>query len=150
MAVDLERITILMERMHALGIAELEYTHGDEHVRLVRDASPPSSPPAGTLAAAPPNGPASPLPVPPAPPASCTITATMYGQFYASPTPGGAPFVTEGAVVAQGQPLYILEVMKTLTRVEAEFPCTITAILCENGQAVEPGTELFTVERRDA
>ncbi|ACI52026.1 acetyl-CoA carboxylase, biotin carboxyl carrier protein [Gluconacetobacter diazotrophicus PA1 5] len=148
MTVDLERITILMDRMHALGIAELEYTHGDEHVRLVRDTSPPASPAPGTVPAATPDVPPSPLPAPA--PTSCTITATMHGQFYASPTPGGAPFVTAGSVVAQEQPLYILEVMKTLTRVEAEFPCTIVAILCENGQAVEPGTELFTVERRDA
>lgn len=147
MTVDLERITILMDRMHALGIAELEYTHGDNHIRLVRETSPAAA--AGTMPA-PLNMPVPPAPASPAAPTSCTIKATMYGQFYVSATPGGAPFVTEGSVVTQGQPLYILDVMKTLTRVEAEFPCTITAILCENGQAVEPGTELFAVERQDA
>ncbi|NVN12798.1 acetyl-CoA carboxylase biotin carboxyl carrier protein [Nguyenibacter vanlangensis] len=142
MMLTLEQIEALMARMRALGIAELEYRHGDQQIRLVRDddaAAPHTPPPAATR-----NGMGD---KPAATPE--VIAATMYGQFYAAPAPDAAPFVGVGDRVAAGQPLYVLDVMKTLTRIEAEFACIIRETLCANGQAVEPGTPLFAVTRLD-
>lgn len=150
MMLTLEQIEALMARMRALGIAELEYRHGDQQIRLVRDDDaaaphpPPLAPPLAPTPAATRNGmgdkPAA---------APEVIAATMYGQFYAAPAPDAAPFVGVGDRVAAGQPLYVLDVMKTLTRIEAEFACIIRETLCANGQAVEPGTPLFAVTRLD-
>jgi len=147
---DLKILDALMARMQALGITELDYSRDGEHIRLVRgaqDSSPQSTSPAPAAAA-------STLPVletaSPLPKAETTIDAPMHGQFYASPAPDAPPFVKPGDIVAEGQPLYILEVMKTLSRIEAEFPCRIVAVLVANADAVSPGTPLFTVEPLDA
>ncbi|WP_342626999.1 biotin/lipoyl-containing protein [Nguyenibacter vanlangensis] len=146
MMLTLEQIEALMARMRALGIAELEYRHGDQQIRLVRDddATAPHPPPLAPPPAATRNGMGD---KPAATPE--VIAATMYGQFYAAPAPDAAPFVGVGDRVAAGQPLYVLDVMKTLTRIEAEFACIIRETLCANGQAVEPGTPLFAITRLD-
>ncbi|MBS1095022.1 acetyl-CoA carboxylase biotin carboxyl carrier protein [Gluconobacter wancherniae] len=147
---DLKILDALMARMQALGITELDYSHEGEHIRLVRggpDSSPqPTSPTpkaaASTLTV---------LETASAPAKTeTTIDAPMHGQFYASPAPDAPPFVKPGDIVAEGQPLYILEVMKTLSRIETEFPCRIVAVLAANADAVSPGTPLFTVEPLDA
>lgn len=144
---DLKTLNALMARMQALGITELDYSRDGEHIRLVRGEqgnSPQAPATNGTAAPA--------LPVTASVPATAemTIEAPMHGQFYTSPAPDAPPFVKPGDIVAEGQPLYILEVMKTLSRIEAEFPCRIVAVLATNADAVSPGTPLFTVEPLDA
>ncbi|MFT8809017.1 acetyl-CoA carboxylase biotin carboxyl carrier protein [Gluconobacter sp.] len=147
---DLKTLDALMARMQALGITELDYSRDGEHIRLVRgeqNSSPQATGTSATVAA--PSLPAT--ETAPAPSsAETTIEAPMHGQFYASPAPDAPPFVKPGDIVAEGQPLYILEVMKTLSRIEAEFPCRIVAVLATNADAVSPGTPLFTVEPLDA
>ncbi|KXV01414.1 carboxylesterase [Gluconobacter potus] len=147
---DLKTLDALMARMQALGITELDYSRDGEHIRLVRgeqDSRPQATgtPPAVAVPS---------LPATETAPASSnaetSIEAPMHGQFYASPAPDAPPFVKPGDIVAEGQPLYILEVMKTLSRIEAEFPCRILAVLAANADAVSPGTPLFTVEPLDA
>ncbi|AQS89703.1 acetyl-CoA carboxylase biotin carboxyl carrier protein subunit [Gluconobacter albidus] len=147
---DLKILDALMARMQALGITELDYSRDGEHIRLVRgaqDSSPQPTSPAPAAAAST----LSVLEKASAPAKTeTTIDAAMHGQFYASPAPDAPPFVKPGDIVAEGQPLYILEVMKTLSRIEAEFPCRIVAVLAANADAVSPGTPLFTVEPLDA
>ncbi|KXV47821.1 carboxylesterase [Gluconobacter albidus] len=147
---DLKILDALMARMQALGITELDYSRDGEHIRLVRgaqDSSPQPTSPAPAAAAST----LSVLEQASAPAKTeTTIDAPMHGQFYASPAPDAPPFVKPGDIVAEGQPLYILEVMKTLSRIEAEFPCRIVAVLAANADALSPGTPLFTVEPLDA
>lgn len=147
---DLKILDALMARMQALGITELDYSRDGEHIRLVRDgqrSSPPTTSPAPAIAAS--SAPAAEAVAAPAK-AETTIEAPMHGQFYTSAAPDVPPFVKPGDIVAEGQPLYILEVMKTLSRIEAEFPCRIVAVLAANAEAVSPGTPLFSVEPLDA
>ncbi|RKX73642.1 MAG: acetyl-CoA carboxylase, biotin carboxyl carrier protein, partial [Spirochaetes bacterium] len=42
----------------------------------------------------------------------------------------------------------IIEAMKIMNKLEAEFPCEIVKILAENGQMVEYGAPLFEVRRK--
>ncbi|MFT8990271.1 MAG: biotin/lipoyl-containing protein [Gluconobacter albidus] len=151
---DLKILDALMARMQALGITELDYSRDGEHIRLVRGAQDSSPQPTSPAPAPAPAAAASTLPVleKASAPAKTetTINAPMHGQFYASPAPDAPPFVKPGDIVAEGQPLYILEVMKTLSRIEAELPCRIVAVLAANADAVSPGTPLFTVEPLDA
>ncbi len=76
-----------------------------------------------------------------------TINSPMIGTFYASPSPESAPFVKVGDTVKAGQTLCILEAMKIMNEVEAEFDCKIIEILVENANPVEYDMPLFIVEK---
>lgn len=75
------------------------------------------------------------------------ISAPMPSRFYRSPAPDEPPFVDVGDVVATGEPVAVLEVMKTYNPVEAPFNCEILEILAEDGEAVEYGQPLFRVKQ---
>jgi len=51
-----------------------------------------------------------------------------------------------GDRVKRGQPLCIIEAMKVMNEIEAEFDGTIREILVENGSPVEAEAVLFLVE----
>ncbi|MFH1039123.1 MAG: acetyl-CoA carboxylase biotin carboxyl carrier protein [PVC group bacterium] len=103
-------------------------------------ASPPgglhSSPPPAVPAAAPEEG-------------TEVITAPMVGTFYRSPASDAPPFVEAGVKVTKGKPLCILEAMKVMNELVAEFDCEIIEILARNTSLVEYGTPLFRVRRDD-
>ena len=84
-------------------------------------------------------------------PASCFsgeyILSPMVGTFYEAPSPDSPPFVKIGDIVKKGQTVAILEAMKIMNELEADFDCKIVDILVENGQAVEYDMPLFAVER---
>jgi len=75
------------------------------------------------------------------------ITSPMVGTFYAAPSPDSPPFVNVGDNVRKGQTLCILEAMKIMNELEAEFDCKILEILVQDGQPVEYDTPLFRVEK---
>jgi len=75
------------------------------------------------------------------------ITAPIVGSFYRSPGPDSPPFVEEGSVIGVGDSLCIIEAMKIMNKLEAEFACEIVRILAENSQMVEYGAPLFEVRR---
>jgi len=74
------------------------------------------------------------------------IKSPMVGTFYRAPSPGAKPFVEVGKTVNKGDTLCIIEAMKIMNEIEAEFPCIIRKINVENAQKVEYGTVLFLVE----
>jgi acetyl-CoA carboxylase biotin carboxyl carrier protein len=74
------------------------------------------------------------------------IESPMVGTFYRAPEPGSPPFVEEGDVVAAGQTLCILEAMKLMNEVKAEFEAVVRHIHVENAQSVEFGQPLFDLE----
>lgn len=75
------------------------------------------------------------------------ILSPMVGTYYASPSPDSPAFVKEGDVIKKGQPLAILEAMKIMNELEAEFDCKILKILVEDGRPVEYDMPLFVVEK---
>ncbi|NVN89497.1 MAG: acetyl-CoA carboxylase biotin carboxyl carrier protein [Desulfuromonadales bacterium] len=75
------------------------------------------------------------------------ISSPIVGTFYSAPEPGAAPYVEVGHVVEKGQMLCIVEAMKLMNEIEAEFRCKILKVCKENGQAVEYGDSLFIVEK---
>ncbi|TDX48238.1 acetyl-CoA carboxylase biotin carboxyl carrier protein [Orenia marismortui] len=75
------------------------------------------------------------------------IEAPMVGTFYRSPAPDADPFVKVGDVINAGDTLCIIEAMKLMNEIEAEFKCKIVDILLEDGEAIEYGQPLFVVER---
>jgi acetyl-CoA carboxylase biotin carboxyl carrier protein len=76
-----------------------------------------------------------------------TVNSPIVGTFYRAPAPDAAPYVEVGQVVEKGQVLCIVEAMKLMNEIEAEFRCKIVKISKENAQAVEFGDPLFVIER---
>ncbi|GAB6075023.1 acetyl-CoA carboxylase biotin carboxyl carrier protein [Nautilia lithotrophica] len=75
------------------------------------------------------------------------ITSPMVGTFYQAPSPDSPPYVKVGDKVKKGQTLCIIEAMKIMNELEAEFDCEILEVLVEDGQPVEFDTPLFRVKR---
>ena len=78
---------------------------------------------------------------------SDTIKSPMVGTFYVAPSPGAEPFVKVGDVVKKGQSVGIIEAMKIMNEIEAEFDCRIVEVLVHDGEPVEFDMPLFGVER---
>ncbi|NLT61310.1 MAG: acetyl-CoA carboxylase biotin carboxyl carrier protein, partial [Candidatus Hydrogenedentes bacterium] len=75
-----------------------------------------------------------------------TIDSPMVGVFYAAPAPDKPPFVKPGDAVQEQQTVCIVEAMKLMNEVTAQFPARIVKVLVENGEPVEFGQPLFAVE----
>lgn len=75
------------------------------------------------------------------------IISPMVGTFYRSPSPGAAPYINVGDNVKKGQTVGIIEAMKIMNEIEAEFDCKILSIEVNDGQPVEFSTNLIKVEK---
>ena len=76
-----------------------------------------------------------------------TINSPMVGTFYASPSPEASLFVKAGDIVKQGQTLCILEAMKIMNEVEAEYDFKLIEVLVKDGSPVEYDMPLFLIEK---
>ena len=144
---DLRKLKTLIDLVSESGVAELEITEGEDHVRIVNrptvSAAPVVQAPAAVTVAAVPQAAPAPAAAPAAAPAPAqdaaqaalpTITSPMVGTFYRAPSPGAAPFIEVGDTVKKG--------MKLLNEVEADKDGVVQAFAAENGQPVEYGQPL--------
>jgi len=74
------------------------------------------------------------------------IKSPMVGTFYSAPEPGAEPYVKVGARITSGQTVCIIEAMKIMNEIEAEFGGVIREISVEDAQPVEFGQVLFRVD----
>jgi len=74
------------------------------------------------------------------------VLSPFVGTFYRSPSPTAASYVEIGKRVAPGDSLCIIEAMKLMNEIEADFAGKIVQILVENGQPVEFGEPLFVID----
>ena len=75
------------------------------------------------------------------------VTSPMVGVFYSAPAENSEPFVTVGAKVRKGETICIIEAMKLMNEIKAEFDGVVEAVSAKNGQVVGFGTELFRIRR---
>ncbi|CBG39496.1 acetyl-CoA carboxylase biotin carboxyl carrier protein [Helicobacter mustelae] len=75
------------------------------------------------------------------------ITSPMVGTFYRAPSPGADPFVKVGDTVRKGQIIGIVEAMKIMNEIEAEYDCKILNIEANDGQPVEFDSKLVKIEK---
>ena len=150
---DLRKLKTLIDLVSESNISELEITEADGKVRIVKSDPAVQAMPAPAMSMAPPMAAAPTASVPepaavvaPAAPVGHAVKSPMVGTFYRSASPGAKPFVEVGSVIKEGEPICIIEAMKIMNEIEADKSGTVTAILCENGQAVEFGQPLFTIE----
>lgn len=153
---DLRKLKTLIDLVSDSNVSELEITEAEGKVRIVKGggAVVHSYAPAPVYAQqAHAHAPAAPNVLTPvsAPavaevPLGHTVKSPMVGTFYRSSSPGAKAFVEVGSVVKEGETICIIEAMKILNEIEADKSGTVTRILCDNGQAVEYGQPLFTIE----
>ncbi len=84
--------------------------------------------------------------VPPPVAKSDEILAVSGGMFYPREAPGMDVFVEEGSHFNEGDPLYIVEVMKMFNKVYAPFSGTIEKVLVDgDGVIIKKGEPLFKI-----
>ncbi|MBF0264116.1 MAG: acetyl-CoA carboxylase biotin carboxyl carrier protein [Gammaproteobacteria bacterium] len=157
---DIRKIKKLIELVEDSGIAEIEIQEGEESVRISRNFTSAEMPimqapsvyqyPAGA-----PQPPA--IPVQAAAPAPASevaaeaspanaVKSPMVGTFYRASSPTAKPFVEVGQTINKGDVLCIIEAMKLLNQIEAEVSGVVKSIDIENGNPVEYGQTLMTIE----
>lgn len=152
---DLRKLKTLIDLVSESNVSELEITEAEGKVRIVKGGqavvqqyAPVMAP--AHLAAAPtvPGGAAAPVAAAPAAVVNTghVVKSPMVGTFYRSASPGAKAFVEIGDSIKEGETVCIIEAMKILNEIEADKSGTVTQILCQNGQAVEYGQPLFTIE----
>lgn len=81
-----------------------------------------------------------------APARGSVIKSPIVGTFYAAAAPDKPPFVSAGDSVKKGDVLFIIESMKLMNEVTSELDGTVAEILVQNGQTVEYGQPILTIE----
>ncbi|MCH2448733.1 MAG: acetyl-CoA carboxylase biotin carboxyl carrier protein [Gracilimonas sp.] len=76
-----------------------------------------------------------------------TVTSPIVGTFYISPSPDSDPFIKVGDKVSKGDTLCIVEAMKIMNEIEAEFGGTVQKILVDDAQPVEFEQPLFIIKK---
>jgi acetyl-CoA carboxylase biotin carboxyl carrier protein len=146
-AIDHDAIRELAKLLDEIGLTEIEFERDGVSIRVARY----SSGPAGRSRAA--ETGVAPTPAVTSAPASIdpaqhpgVVASPMVGTAYLAPTPGSRPFVEVGATVKAGDPVMIIEAMKTMNQIPAPRPGTVIQILVEDGQPVEYGEPLMIIE----
>lgn len=75
-----------------------------------------------------------------------TITAKTPGVFYRKPSPDAEPYVADGATVAQGDVIGLIEVMKTYREVKADAAGTVRTWHVEDEDEVSIGQDLVEID----
>lgn len=161
---EMKDIFALIETFDTSSLTRLKLSQGDVSISLQKGGDSPvvhqfHSHPSMTYSSAPPTtqvpGPPSSEPGAQAPQSSSTpankdteiITAPIVGTFYRTPSPDSPAFVDEGTSVKSGDTICIIEAMKVMNQLEADFDMEIVSILVENATMVEYGAPLFEVRR---
>lgn len=147
---ELEKIIRLVEKSE---IGELEWEKNKERIRIRKTIDMGSAQVVVSQpSVAAPQAPATAAAVAPAPTKSepvqraKEVLSPFVGTFYVAPAPGAPKYVDVGARVKKGDVLCVIEAMKIMNEIEAEFPGKIVTVLAKDGQPVQYGQPLFLVE----
>lgn len=149
---DTKQIKALMRDFDESGLSRVKITKEDFSIELEKATGLVAAPVAMAAPAAQTAAPVAIAAAPAAASAAVEITgdailSPMVGTYYSSPSPDSPEFVKKGDVVKKGQVVAILEAMKIMNELEADFDCKILEVLATNGQAVEYDMPLFLVEK---
>jgi acetyl-CoA carboxylase biotin carboxyl carrier protein len=157
---DIKDIKSLIKLVTETDITEFELENPEEKIRIKRGSSPeithytapqhviqtPQTVQSQVSVLSAETAPSLSIPVSESPETGISITSPIVGTLYRSPAPDAPPYVEAGQVVEKGQVLCIIEAMKLMNEIEAEYRCKILKICKENAQPVEFGETLFLVE----
>ena len=146
---DLEKIEGLVKIVENSSLTEFSIRDGETEITMSKLTHPP------VIAA---GVPAAPLTAAPAQPTAAEekaeaadefelIRAPIVGTFYSAAAPDVPAYVKVGDHVKAGQTVCILEAMKLMNEIQADYDCEIEAVLVSNEQKVEYGQPLFRVKK---
>lgn len=146
---DLEKIEGLVKIIENSSLTEFSIKDGETKITMSKLTHPP------VIAA---GVPAAPMAAAPAQPAAAEekaeavdefelILAPIVGTFYSAAAPDVPAYVKVGDHVKAGQTVCILEAMKLMNEIQADYDCEIEAVLVSNEQKVEYGQPLFRVKK---
>ena len=134
----------MLQLMESRGLVELEMEHQGLRIRLKKASSSPAPQlveyVAGVAQAA--SGASKPV----AEGRRIIVKSPMVGTFYRAPAPDAPAFVEVGQDVEVGQVVCIIEAMKLMNEIKSEAAGRIAEVLAQNGDPVEFGQPLFSVE----
>ena len=73
------------------------------------------------------------------------ITSPIIGTAYLAPEPGGKKFIEVGQKIKKGDTIMIVEAMKTMNHVPSPIDGVVKEISVEDGQPVEFGQTIATI-----
>ncbi len=144
---DISQIRKLIRLIQSTDVTEIEVTEGDQTVRISRR----SATAGNIMPVQPAPAAAAPAAIAPAPAAEKTpveehaVKSPMVGTFYRAPSPESEPFVIEGSKIRKGDILCIIEAMKLMNEIEAEYDGVVEKVLVENASPVEYGQPMFII-----
>ncbi|MBU0741694.1 acetyl-CoA carboxylase biotin carboxyl carrier protein [bacterium] len=150
---DLDKVRELVKLVEDSLIDELEISSEDTTIRIQKHATPQVLGMAASVPAM--QAPMLPTPESAAESAAARnperakwkeIRSPIVGTFYRSPSPESPAFVNVGDAISAGQTLCIIEAMKVMNEIEAEFSGVIKEITAENASPVEAEAILFLVD----
>ena len=74
------------------------------------------------------------------------ITSPIIGTAYLAPEPGGKKFIEIGQKIKKGDTVMIVEAMKTMNHVPSPLDGVVKRITVEDGQPVEFGQTIATID----
>jgi acetyl-CoA carboxylase biotin carboxyl carrier protein len=151
---DLSSVREIIDLMKTHDLTEVDLRRDKQRIRISRGlptfhtVPPPASPPPTPFPSANPQVSQPTISAVPTAPAANTvaITSPMVGTFYSKPNPDSAPFVKVGDLIGPETVVCIIEAMKVFNEIQAEVSGKIVSIHASNGDSVEFGMPLFTLE----
>lgn len=152
---DLKLIKNILNLISDSDVNEVSIEEGDfkikvkktgaiEHVTYTQPVAPPTAP----MPVAQPVAPTAAAVATPEPASKGdTMKSPIVGTFYQAASPESDPFCKVGDSVKKGQTLCIIEAMKIMNEIEAEFNGTVREILVSDGSPVEFDQPLFIIEK---
>ena len=141
------------------GLAEVELSAGGtrvvvrsrsavqgSHVVMAAAAAPQSLASAAPVPLPTGSKPASAAPANAAAPSGSVVNAPLTGIFYAAPSPGAAPLISVGSIVAVGQPIGLIEAMKLFNEIKSDKAGRVVRIIAQDGLLVKAKTPIIEVE----
>ena len=150
--VDTALVRELAELLDASHLTEIEVKDGDRVIRVVRSAAPIAAgyAPAPNWGPQPAAGAAAIVPAAPVvddwKSHPGLVKSPIVGTAYLTSEPGAAPYITEGATVAAGATLLIIEAMKVMNPITAPKAGRIVKIFIRGEQPVEYDEPLVVIE----
>ena len=143
MKIDKKIIKELTDCLNEFNLTELEYTEKDTKIKVSKNNisvnnQTISSPNSSSIA----NEPKAKKNVV----SGIEITSPIIGTAYHAPEPGAKKFVEIGKKIKKGDTIMIVEAMKTMNHVPSTSDGVVKQILVSDGQPVEFGQVLITLE----
>jgi len=143
---DIRKIKKLIEMLQDSDLKEIEVSQGDESVRISRDnKSQTYVEPVIQKEVVHEANVASEKVVQQEEVEGNQITSPIVGTFYRKPSPDKDPFIKVGDLVQEGDVLCIIEAMKMMNEIKSDFSGKVVSINVEDGQPVEYGQHIITI-----